>query len=273
MLAAFGLAVLVGCSNPYQTFFQPNPNLRAQVVGNPNYEQVTAEPKIYSYSASPDDDYVRLIEDGYVFLGEAIFNSGAEAASRGRLLDQARDVGATLVMVTSRYTNTVSGSIPITTYHPGQTVTSNTTGNANVYSSDGSSAYGTYSGTTTTQLPGTTSTNFVPYNVARYDFGAGFYTKKLKGFVFGAYCVNPSPELRTQLGKNGGAVLMAVVRGTPAFNADFMVGDVLLALNGNRVVDAPSFFDDVDSLAGQTVRITRWRNGDVADVDVRLGAR
>jgi serine protease Do len=163
---------------------------------------------------------------GYVVLGYSSFNGPQE--SQHHVISQAKRVGATLVLYTSRYTDTESSTSALilpttqTTYHSGS-----------MFTSSGSNAF--YSGTSTSQ-----STTVVPYTITQRRHGqAAVYLVKYTGPMrFGISLVDLTPAQRSQLGRNTGAVVDVVVDGTPAFIANVVAEDVLIAVDGQLVTSA-----------------------------------
>jgi len=258
------LAALTGCANPYAQFFNPAPS----AVPATNVDTVAAAaPSIYNYSADPKNDNQAMIENGYAYAGTSSFNTG-QRVSKAQLLDQAKKVGAAAILVKSQYTNSVSGTVPFSVYHPGEMVTSNTNGSFNAYNNSGGSAYGNYNGTTTTQLPGQTTTPYIPYTVNRFDYVATYWVK-IKKFRLGVYPADLPQDVRRKLQRNTGVVVNAVVRGTPAFSANLLQGDVILGCNGTDVIDAPSFLKDCLG-ASSAVTLDILRGDDHKTISVTL---
>jgi hypothetical protein len=240
-------AVIAGCANPYAKFYQGTPDARVF----PSYEQVQEDLKIYS-TDNFDRDAMSLMQKGYSPIGQASFNAGANQGSEWQLREQARKVGAHVVLISSRYTNTVSGAVPLILP---KTTTSHSTGTATAYGAGGIvSAYG--SSTTTTQG---TQTMVIPYSVARYDFGALFFAKT-KPRV-GIYPAPVDDESRKRLQTNAGIKVLVVAEGTSAFRADVLPGDIVLAIAGESVESSEHYGKLLDKYEGQTVSFKIDRDG------------
>jgi hypothetical protein len=209
-----------------------------------------------------------MLENGYEVVGWMSFNGKGNALSNEQLIEQARAVGASVVIEWHRYRNTVSGAIPFTTTSPSQIVTSNTNGTVNV-NGNGGYATGNYSGTTTTVLPGTPTTQYIPYNIQRYDYNASFWAKR-KRYGLGAYYVDLTAEQRVRLERNGGVTVVAIVKGTPAFSGNILAGDVIVKINGQDVVDTAGATAMLGKLAGQVVTFDLRRGGEARIVEIRL---
>jgi len=181
----FFLILFAGCAtNPYHPWYQQ--------ISYSNYESTS---QCQSFRVNSDEEIKQIIDNGYEVIGYSSFNGAIQDYQKAEAYG--RKIGADIVLMKYDYTNTVSGTVAIPHYNPGQTytVTSNSYGsanaygygNSNIYGSDGSSYYGNYSGNaygtyndhTTTQVttPGTVSYNNMPYSVQRYDQMAIFLKK------------------------------------------------------------------------------------------------
>lgn len=69
------------------------------------------------------------------------------------MLEQGKKVGAALILIRSKYRDTLSGTLPYTVPNPPQVASVNTTGTANVYGTGGY-ATGNYNSTSTVTMPG-----------------------------------------------------------------------------------------------------------------------
>ena len=161
-LSAIILLLLIsGCSNPYSKYYHsllPDENF----VAENRIAPLPKEPRLIT-GTNVESDNIRMTEDGYVLIGVSNFNSGP--INQKSAIGQAKKVYADTVIVYSQYTNTVSGSMPLTlpntqtSYHSGS-----------IYGSGG--GYASYSGSSTTYG---TSTSYIPYHVNRSDYYATFW--------------------------------------------------------------------------------------------------
>lgn len=259
-LFVIGLLLLAGCAgmNPFCQFYQDK-NGGIDISTNPNVILPTGEPKIYS-GGDKDADHQKMLEDGYRFLGFASFNSGN--VSKSQMIAQAKQVKAEVVIFYSQYTNTISGITPLTLPDT-QTVTGFTSGN--IHGSRGSASY---SGSSTATIYGT-KTTYIPYSENRYDYLATFWIK-MKKTVFGAALNDLSSELREKIGSNKGALVIAVVQGSPAFMADVLKGDILRKINDTEIIDGKTFVDSLPQFVGQTVSIELLRDGKSITKQIKL---
>jgi len=89
----------------------------------------------------------------------------------------------------------------------------------------GYGGYASYSGTAYTTTYGS-KTTYIPYTVHRSDYLATYWIK-MKPPIFGTHIKDLTPEIRQQIGSNKGMLVYAVIKGSPAFEADILKGDVL----------------------------------------------
>jgi len=257
-----------GYSKHYTDFSKNNGTLDP---ANYRFLQAGEEPEIKADN-NVENDMIAMMTEGYVAIGASSFNGKME--SLDNVKNQAKNIGATNVLVYSKFTNTVSGSIPITTYSPGKYVTTNNYGNfsANTYGSGGysSNTYGNYSGTSSTYIPGSPNTNYVPYNVQRYEQTATFWIKRTS-WAFGAFFQDIPDDIKKEIRSNKGAILSVVVKGTPAYDANVFVGDVVTKLNDQVIFDQKNIIDLLAQYSGQNVVFTIYRDGGYIEKSVTLG--
>lgn len=239
-----------GCaSNPYKEFYHDNTegkDLSTLPVIIP-----VDDPRIVEGS-DPQASFKEMIEGGYVPLGYSLFNGKMQ--DQNDALSFGKKIHAETVIVFKKFTNTVSGSMPV--MMP-TTQTSYTNANATVYGSNGRSATVYGSGTTTTHG---TQTNYIPYSVDRYEQGAQYWIK-MKAQIFGAKTKYLSDEKKRETSSNKGVEIWAVVKGSPAFMSDFLIGDILKKIGGKEIVSPEDYVQTVQSFAGKTVDIDYVRNG------------
>jgi hypothetical protein len=254
------LILLSGCANPYGQFYTDQLGGRS-IHDFPMLVASEGNPQLYSTSDHERDGRA-LLENGYVLIGFSTFNAGPVDSKQA--MRQGKKVGAALVMVQSQYTNTVTGTIPYTVQNPSQTVTTYHSGS--IY---GSGGYGGYSGTSTTTVPGGYTTQQIPYSVNRFDYAATFWAKS-KPLVLGVHVNDLNDDLRKEIGSNRGVVVDVVVKGSPAFNADIIRGDIVTRINEEVVSDVQSFGTTVGRYAGQEVILRTYRDGQEREVKLLL---
>jgi len=254
--------VLAGCAGGYKEFYKQTQGITPEAVAARRVAPPPPMPIVER--AKPGDSKAILdayTKRGYIMIGNSMFNSG-QRESDDSAVRQAQDVGADLVLIlTPRYTGSVASSIPITTP---TTSTSYSTGTATAYGSGGSvTAYG--SGTTTTY--GTT-TNYVPITVHRSDYGAIYFVKQR--FSLGVFSRDLNDEERQELQTNKGATVRLVVDGTPAFDADLLVGDVVTAVDGIAISSAQAFNELLRERRGKLISLFIVRRGQRIEKAIQL---
>ncbi len=86
----------------------------------------------------------------------------------------------------------------------------------------------------------------------------------------GVHVNNLSDELCREIGSNHGVVVNVVVKGSPAFNADIMRGDIITRINDGVVADGQSFGEILGRYAGQEIVLQTFRDGQERRVELRL---
>lgn len=210
-----------------------------------------------------EEDSVRMLEDGYAMVGYSSFNAGKVPESGA--IAQAKKVHASVVLVYVNYTNTESGSMPLTLP---DTQRSQTSVYGNAYGTGG--GYATYSGNAYTTTSGT-KTTYIPYNVRQYDYIATYWVK-LKPPIFGAYLAELTTELRQEIGSNKGMLINAVVKDSPAFQADIIRGDILRQIGDIQIYSQDTFEEALERHKGQVVTTLIYRNGTEIKKNVALNA-
>ena len=261
--------LLAGCANGFDKFYQPNPAF-AQSKAVTVFVPAPAEPAVYSHSADTNADAHRMAEDGYLLIGYSSFTGAANRVKSSQALTEGKKLGASVVMIKSDYSNTVSGLLPYTTVNPNQTATVNTTGTVNAYGSGGY-ASGTYNANSTVTMPGGTTTNFIPYSIQRNSYLATYWAlRDVSKIRLGVQTIPLSDDLRHKLERNAGVVVTAVVRGTPAFAANILEGDIIIKINDEDVVDIRGFGAQMLMHAGQTAQLAILRDTRSLTIPVTL---
>lgn len=259
IFALLTVALLSSCaSNPYKDFYADNTkgkDLSTLPVIIPSEKPTLIK------GFDPMEDSKKMTREGYLMLGYSSFHGAYQDTSDA--LDFAEKIKAEIVIVYSKQTGTKSGALPMTMP---TSQTSYSSGNATLYGSNGNTynAYG--SGTTTTYG---TQTNHIPFSIDQYDQGAQFWIKG-KPSIFGAYAVELTEEKRKEISSNKGVEIAAVVKGSPAFNADFLEGDIIKKINKSDASTTSDFNNLIESNAGKTVEIEIIRSGKTIKKSVEL---
>lgn len=258
LLCALALA---GCTNAYTKFYQPNPSSSPDEVAAYRVSPPPATPMIDHTSLTGEALVKAYAEQGYGILGHSSFNGGGNAPDADAII-QGKKIGADLVVISNpRYTGTRSSVVPLITP---TTSTSYTSGSATAYGSGGTAtAYG--SARTTTYG---TSTSYVPISTDRYDFLAVYFVKTRSHL--GAFVENLSEAQRHLLQSNHGVTIIGLVNGSPAFDSDMLVGDIILSIDGEVVGDSDSFLRILKDHYGRSTEIKLYRGGQVISKQVSI---
>ncbi len=258
MVLLFSAVILLaGCANPFAQFYQDRTGgidlTKAPVI------LPTGEPKLFRGN-DPKVDAQNMLEEGYVLLGLSAFNAANVRATGA--IDQAKTAKAEAVIVYSKHTGTNTGVMPLT-LPTTQTTSTNLSGNV-----FGSRSVTSFYGNANTTTYGT-QTTYIPYSVERYDYFAMYWIRS-KPPIFGAHVQDLSPELRKQIGSNKGAVVLAVMKNSPAFRSDVLKGDVLRRIGDQEIYDAKGFSQMVSAYAGKKVAVEILRDGIELQKEVQL---
>ncbi len=259
-IGILGLIFLTGCaSNPYSKFYSDR-TMGINVSTDDRFEQQSAPPKMFA-GTSLESDYKMMVQRGYVLLGTSSFNAGETPDKLA--LAHARKIYADIVLTYFKYTETLSGNMPLILP---DTQTSTTYMSGNVYGSGG--GYANYSGNAYTTSYGS-KTTYIPYNVRRYDYFASYW-KKAKMPRFGGMILDLSDASKKALESNKGAEVGIVREGSPAFNADVLEGDIILEINNTQVTNAPHVWQLVFESKGKKTPFKIFRNGCVIEKEIVL---
>jgi len=189
-----------------------------------NVVQSKTKPQVYS-SQDINADCQRMLEDGYTILG--VSNFVWTTADTKHAAKFAKKLGASVVLIHYRFQETVAGGTMIMPM------------------------IGGYGGALAT-----------PINFHRYEQTAYFFAKTKPGKMpYGIWMNDLTTEQSRDLGTSKGVGVQAVVRGSPAFDADLLAGDIILTFAG-RDISTPERWDAVKSShSGQTVPVEIMRNG------------
>ena len=252
----FVILLLVGCAvNPYYKFYADQTN-GADLTQLPNIVLTDKEPEIYQGS-DITDDIQKMMENGYINIGYSSFNAGN--VNPNQAISHAKNIKAEIVLVYSEYTNTVSGSVPLT-LPDSETSTTNTSGNI-----WGVGSYNETSKTATNK----SKTYDIPYSVNRYDYFASFWVKT-KELKFGVHLRELATNERRLIGSNKGVIITAVINNSPAFMSDLFADDILKQMGDTEIINMESVSQAVRKYKGKSVKVIIWRDGKTILKDVQL---
>jgi len=238
---------LVGCAttNPYQDFYHTK-GVDPFKAGEAIMPPVDAIPEIIEGNLTKEDikaDGIRMRENNYKLLGYSSFS--AREISRDNAIAFGKGIHAEKIILYVKYTNTVSGSMPMTLPDIHTSNTQGFIGNTPV--SAQTTTYGS-------------QTMDIPYSVNRYDYFASYWVKgtpPISGFLWD----DLTDDLKKQIGSNKGVIVIGVRKDSPAFNADFFKGDIIKKVDNTEVVDKNMFKDLLDQVSGKKVTIVFLRDG------------
>ena len=212
------LPLIGGCVSGYTKFYHDH----AINVNSNEYVLSNDEPKI-TKGNDADTDSLSMLSDGYVMIGYSSFNGKLESTDNA--IVKAKEIGATHIIVYSKYTGTVSSFTPLFT--PG--------------------AFGTI------------NTSYMPMSVNRLDQGATYWVKKKK-WNFGAGIGDVPDDMKQKYGSNKGAYLGYIVKNSPAYNADIGPRDIVTHINGEQIISANHMLEILNRNNGKEIQITLWRD-------------
>lgn len=248
-------------SNPFSDFYKGQANLRLLA----DYDKKQSLIQVYSSNNFSRDVEV-FIRKGYRVGGQSSFEglSGQQNIELN-MKNQAADIGASVILVSSQYARTISGAMPVPVM---SSATAYSSGSAYAYGSNG---YGSAYGNGSTTVLGS-STVMVPYSVQRSNFSA-VYLYKATPPIFGIIPQELDDLTRRRIQSNLGVIVKLVIDNSNAFYADILPGDVLLSINGESVATPQVFFDLISKFAGQKIVIIIERNGKRIEKTFQLGSR
>jgi membrane-associated protease RseP (regulator of RpoE activity) len=247
VLCVLVASALAGCANPFHDFYHQAPSVPdARML--PGAIPATGPVEVYTTTDMQKD--VRAAQRrGYAVVGQSTFNSGGRGVSGDNLRKQAQDVGAQMVLISSSYTNTVNGAMPLVT------PTSSTTFVSSSYGSATATTYGT-------------TTTMVPFSVRRSDYTAVYFVRRKS--LLGVYMRPANDEERQKLQSNSPLIVDIVIDNSPAFTADILPGDAVTSFAGQAPGTVPDLLQRIAAFQGQEVDIALVRGDQRLTKRVRL---
>lgn len=246
-----GLAGLLACANPYVDNYQ---NTLSQWPGGEASRLLpgTGPAKLVT-SANMQADTLAMMENGFLLVGRSTFRS--TVIDENMALKEAERLGASVVLVGKEYVNSVTQSVPVTTWIPPAqvTYTERVTDNSSMPQRG-------YDRIVTKTIEGEYHTRYVPQNVDYYAYSATYWAKS-KPPIFGVLVQALDDGEKKSIGSSKGVVVKAVIKGSPAFDADILCDDIIVQMDDAAVPDPDGFFDMVITNAGKPVALQIVRNG------------
>jgi hypothetical protein len=268
--------LLTGCANPFISYYHNETGnidiTKSSAVIVPSLEQ---KPTLIKGTNVRSDTY-KMFEKGYLLIGFSSFNTSNLSPYYQKLaIEQAKKVHASIVYLYGKYIGTVSGYMPISQYHPGQTmiVPSENSGTINLWSPHGYTL-GNYSGFSTSYIntPGYTTTKYIPYSINRYDCLATYWIKG-KSPILGVVVRNLSSKERKVIQSNKGVVVTIVINNTPAFMADILQGDIIKKIGNIEITTVSVVLKAIEKYEGKKVSIIILRNGQKITKEIQLNKK
>lgn len=230
---------LVGCANPFKDSYNDNIGGGIDIHRNSWLILSSEDPKLLPGN-DIKEDHQKMLEDGYLLLGSSSFFYDSEVDKK-QALSYGKELHASVILFYSQYAHTESGVTPFDV-------------------SDTKTTY-TYDslGTTTTSITYGTRTTYIPYRVNYYNYVATYWIKE-KPLILGVIGSELTSELKKQINSNKGLLVKAVVKGSPAFSADLLKGDIIKKINDAEIINAKVFYGVLREHAGENVDVLLIRN-------------
>lgn len=240
-----------GCAhqNLYQRFYTPNDLSSLSDKYKPvikRSDDPTNNPRLEVVS-----DFVGQVEvaqsEGYVFIGHSAFYG--PSIDESLAVSFGKTIGAELILLSKVSKDRITEEVP--TILPIFTTTSTKYGAIN-----------------STALVSSTQT----VGVDRLNYLTAFMWKLKRPSVFGTIIRDLTPEERRIYGSNKGVKVSVVLKGSPAYKADFLKDDILLKI-AEKSIDSRGEFNSVtNEYAGQEVAFVVDRSGKIINGKVLLNA-
>jgi len=194
-------------------------------------------PKIYN-SFDLQADEKRLIEDGYDILGYSSF-IGPQSDQKNAF-NLGKKIRSEIIIINSRFVERVSGGTQIVMMP----------------------VIGGYGG----MIGGAH-----PVSFDRYEQTAFFFAKlSPEKISWGVRWVPLTTQQATAIGSGKGVSVLAVVRGSPAFDANVLSGDIILAVAGQDISTPERLLKVKADYAGQSVPLSIIRAGQPQTLEIKL---
>ncbi|MEZ5756680.1 MAG: PDZ domain-containing protein [Emcibacteraceae bacterium] len=209
-----------------------------------------------------DRDVQSYREHNYIVIGESAFNGLQESPQNA--VKQAKEVRATHVIVSSAYTGTES-RLDYDYQDVYHTVFVN-----NVRTINGKTV-------NVTEAVTVRDTVTVPYmrQYDKFDQWAVYMVKSLQRHKLGILMRDLNPGDRMTYKRNTGAVIDVVLSNSPAFLADIVRGDVLLAINGSKIINGDDAVSKIQALDvnGTKVVLSMLKDGQEKEITLEFNDR
>jgi PDZ domain-containing protein len=235
-------ALLAGCaSNPFELYYQGAPDGRTLPEYDADYTILGGQIPVDSVVDVPtlQSDTDKLLEEGFVPIGQSQFFAPDRTIAPEQLSAQARKIGAHTVLIYSTYRDT------ITDFQPPPPDASTALAN----------------GTSIEHGPpalGQPIENQI-YTTMRSNFTAVYFIKT--SLQAGIYAVPITDAERRQLTAGRGVKVRAVVQDSPAATAGVQKGDYLVTVGGEAISGVADWKAALMQYAGQDMALGLVRDG------------
>ena len=239
------LAISIGATahaNDFKRFYKPLVD-----TGPIPFMPDRQPPKIVPSTSDRWHDIALLWEKGYRPIGTASFSDLWKEDKDA--LKFAKKIGATYVLRYSVEEGTHSGMRTVQTSH-----SSDTPFRANVTGSYGRTI-GTLTGTVTTEW---TETEVIPYTYTLFGQTAVYFSL-LEKRGSGLFLIPATEKGAAAAGTKLGGEVLAVREGSPAYYADILPGDVIIALDGRGLPGYDSFNRIIAEAGDAPILVTFYR--------------
>ena len=251
LLCIIVVAVFASCAtmNPFANYYHDNTG-GIDIASSKKVILPIGEPKIVQ-GIDPKTDYNLMLENAYSLIGYSSFDG--PAIENSGAIEVAKQVHASVIIIYSKYKETLNGSIPLVLP---DSHNSNTLINGSISGSTGSALF---SGTAVTTTTGTRTVE-IPYSTQTFNYFISYWIKVKPG-ILGAFLKDLTPEIRAKIQSNKGALVVDVINGSPAFEADILPGDVMKKIGDIEILNDFTYQQALLKYAGQTVDVILFRNG------------
>jgi hypothetical protein len=249
--------LLIGCGNPFSEFYSGTTVTELQKDGTKLLQAPAADPQVIQ--AGDFNNTIRQwAEDGWMFLGQSNW-IGADVGSLSQAKEQAKRIGASVVIWSYQYMGSSSSAMPITT-----PTTSTTYGSGNAYGGYGAASW---SGSATTYG---TQTTYVPITIHRFEVAAAFLCRPANPPIMGLFVRRMTPEEQQRAGTIQGSMVDLVIRNSPAAAAGILPGDVMVQVGSMPVSDEASYQAAVIANKGKQVDVEWIHRGEKVHRTIQL---
>lgn len=113
-----------------------------------------------------------------------------------------------------------------------------------------------------------TTTDYVPTTEHRADYAAVYFIKQ--AVVFGVRTADLTDKERQERQSNYGVKATMITDDSPAYNADILVGDILEALDNEKIKNSKHLNALLATRPGKKVEVTLSRNGKTITKSIQL---